>query len=64
VSNILPLFLKDEEMSEKCARERVAGPKVTYTLIPVVPEFVESLVEGNGESEGAGEDASNEDAWQ
>lgn len=30
----------------------------------MVPEFVESLVEINGESEGAGEDASDEDTCQ
>ena len=45
-------------------RERRAGPKVTYALVPGVPEFVESLVETDGENEGASEDASDEDACQ
>jgi len=45
-------------------RERRAGPKITYTLIPGIPEFVESLVETDGENEGASEDASDEDACQ
>jgi hypothetical protein len=40
--------------------ERGTGPKVTYASVPVVPEFVEPLVKTNGESEGAGEDASHE----
>jgi hypothetical protein len=39
-----------------------ARPKVTYALIPVVPELVESLVETDGESEGAGKDAGDKDA--
>ena len=52
------------EDNQKGGRERRAGPKVTYTLIPVIPEFVEPLVETNGESEGASEDAGNEDACQ
>ena len=43
-------------------RERRAGPNVTYALIPVVPELVKPLVETNGESEGAGEDAGDKDA--
>ena len=49
---------------QKGGRERRAGPKVTYTLIPGVPEFVESLVEADGESEGGSEDAGNEDTCQ
>ena len=39
-------------------------PRATYTLIPVIPEFVEPLVETDGESEGASEDAGDEDACQ
>ena len=64
MSDILPLFLQETRKRQKMVRERVVGPKVTYTLIPAVPEFVESLVERNGESEGSGEDASHEDACQ
>jgi len=33
-----------------------------FTLVPGVPEFIESLVETDGESEGASEDASDKDA--
>ena len=40
------------------------GPKATYALIPGIPEFVKSLVETDGEKEGASEDAGNEDACQ
>ena len=40
------------------------GLEVTYTLVPGVPEFTESLVKTDGESEGAGKDASDEDACQ
>ena len=50
--------------NEKGARERRAGLKVTYALIPGIPEFFKSLVETDGESEGASEDASDEDACQ
>ena len=64
MSDILPLFLQETRKRQKRVRERVAGPKMTYTLIPIVPEFVEPLVERNGESEGSGEDASHEDACQ
>jgi len=50
------------ENDQKGARERRAGPRITYTLIPGVPEFVESLVETDGEGKGASEDASDKDA--
>ena len=52
------------EGNQKGGRERRAGPKVTYTLIPAVPEFVKSLVETDGESEGGSEDAGDEDTCQ
>ena len=59
MSNILPLFL---QKNENGARERGPASKITYALIPVIPEFVEPLVETDGEEEGTGEDAGDEDA--
>jgi len=56
-------FCKRRAQSEGWARAK-NEPKVTYTLIPGVPEFVESLVETDGESEGGSEDACDEDTWQ
>ena len=52
------------EGNQRNARERQVRLKVTYALIPGIPEFVESLVETNGEQEGASEDAGDEDACQ
>lgn len=46
------------------AHEEAAWLSATYTPIPVIPEFVESLVETNGESKCANEDAGDEDACQ
>jgi len=50
--------------NQEGAREGRTGLKVTYPLIPGVPELVESLVEKDRETEGASEDASDEDACQ
>ena len=35
-----------------------------YPFVPGVPELVETLVETDGEQEGASEDAGDEDAWR
>jgi len=63
VSDILPLFLKKATKMRRVRTSEERG-RVTYAFIPGVPELVESLVETDGENEGAGENASDEDACQ
>ena len=63
VSDVLPLSLQNARKIRGVREER-AGPKVTYALIPGVPESVESLVETNGEGEGADKDAGDKDACE
>ena len=63
VSDILPLFLKKAAKMRRVRTSEERG-RVTYALIPGVPELFKSLVETDGENEGAGENTSDEDACQ
>ena len=64
VSDILPLFLQQTREIRRVRASEKRAEKVMYPFIPGVPELVESLVETDGEQEGASEDAGDEDAWQ